>query len=83
MKVFKFAIKFGIQTLINECRSFFEESVDSTNVYEFIQIAYSNNFDELKQKCLKILAEKKEEIDPTNIAKIPSNIVFDAFCFKL
>uniref|UniRef100_A0A914PZP7 BTB domain-containing protein n=1 Tax=Panagrolaimus davidi TaxID=227884 RepID=A0A914PZP7_9BILA len=83
MKVFKFAVKFGIHDLIDECRSFFAKSVDSTNVCDFIQIAYSNNFDELKQKCLKILAEKKEEIDLTKVAELPKNILFDAFCFKL
>uniref|UniRef100_A0AC35FKA4 BTB domain-containing protein n=1 Tax=Panagrolaimus sp. PS1159 TaxID=55785 RepID=A0AC35FKA4_9BILA len=83
MKVFKFAVKFGIQILIDECRSFFEESVDSTNVCEFIQIAYSNNFDELKQKCLKILAEKKEEISKAVLDELPKNIIVDAFCFKL
>uniref|UniRef100_A0A914P4I6 BTB domain-containing protein n=1 Tax=Panagrolaimus davidi TaxID=227884 RepID=A0A914P4I6_9BILA len=82
-EIFKFAIKFGIKILITTCLSFFEESVDSTNVYEFIQIAYSNNFDELKQKCLQILVQKKEEIDPTKMAKPPSNIVVDAFFFKM
>uniref|UniRef100_A0A914PY45 BTB domain-containing protein n=1 Tax=Panagrolaimus davidi TaxID=227884 RepID=A0A914PY45_9BILA len=83
MKVFKFAIKFGIQILIDECRSIFVKSVDSTNVFEFVQIAYSNNFDELKRKCLKILAEKKGEIDLTKVAELSKNILFDAFCFKL
>uniref|UniRef100_A0A914PE00 Uncharacterized protein n=1 Tax=Panagrolaimus davidi TaxID=227884 RepID=A0A914PE00_9BILA len=83
MKVFKFAVKFGIHDLIDECRSIFEESVDSTNVCEFIQIAYSNNFDELKQKCLKILAKKKEEIDSTKIAELPKNILSDAFFYKM
>uniref|UniRef100_A0A914R3W6 BTB domain-containing protein n=1 Tax=Panagrolaimus davidi TaxID=227884 RepID=A0A914R3W6_9BILA len=82
-RVFEFAIKFGIQILIDECRSIFEESVNPTNVCEFIQIAYSNNFDEFKQKCLKILAEKKEETDLTKFAELPKNILFDAFCFKL
>uniref|UniRef100_A0A914NZQ0 BTB domain-containing protein n=1 Tax=Panagrolaimus davidi TaxID=227884 RepID=A0A914NZQ0_9BILA len=83
MKVFKFAVKFGIRDLIDECRSIFEDSVDSTNVCEFIQIAYSNNFDELKQKCLKILAKKKEEIDRTKFDELPQNIVVDAFSFRL
>uniref|UniRef100_A0A914NZU1 BTB domain-containing protein n=1 Tax=Panagrolaimus davidi TaxID=227884 RepID=A0A914NZU1_9BILA len=82
-EVFKFAIKFGIQILIDECRSVFEESVDSTNVCEFIEIAYSNNFEHLKQKCLRILAEKKEEIDLTKVAELPKNIFFDIYCFKL
>uniref|UniRef100_A0A914QBH3 BTB domain-containing protein n=1 Tax=Panagrolaimus davidi TaxID=227884 RepID=A0A914QBH3_9BILA len=82
-EVYKFAVKFGIQILIDACLSFIEDSVNPSNVCEFIQFAYSNNFDELKQKCLNILVRKKEEIDPTKIAKLPSNILFDAFCFKL
>uniref|UniRef100_A0A914P314 BTB domain-containing protein n=1 Tax=Panagrolaimus davidi TaxID=227884 RepID=A0A914P314_9BILA len=82
-EAFKFAVKFGIQHLIDACVSFFKDSINPTNVYEFIQIAYSNNFDELKQKCLQILVQKKEEIDPTKIAKLPSNILFDAFFFKM
>uniref|UniRef100_A0A914PJV4 BTB domain-containing protein n=1 Tax=Panagrolaimus davidi TaxID=227884 RepID=A0A914PJV4_9BILA len=83
MKVFKFAINFGIQILVDECRSFFVNSVDSTDVCEFIEIAYSNNFDELKQKCLNILIQEKEKVDPTKIAKLPPNILFDAFFFKM
>uniref|UniRef100_A0A914R542 BTB domain-containing protein n=1 Tax=Panagrolaimus davidi TaxID=227884 RepID=A0A914R542_9BILA len=82
-EVFKFAVKFGIQHLIDACVSFFKDSVNPTNVCEFIQIAYSNNFNELKQKCLQILVQKKEEIDPTKMAKLPSNILFDAFFFKM
>uniref|UniRef100_A0A914Q9N9 BTB domain-containing protein n=1 Tax=Panagrolaimus davidi TaxID=227884 RepID=A0A914Q9N9_9BILA len=82
-KVFKLAVKFGIQILIDACRSFFEESVDSTNVCEFIQIAYSNNFKELKRKCLLILVQKKDEIDLTKVAELPKNILFDIYCFKL
>uniref|UniRef100_A0A914R560 BTB domain-containing protein n=1 Tax=Panagrolaimus davidi TaxID=227884 RepID=A0A914R560_9BILA len=81
--VFKFAVKFGIHDLIDACVSFFKDSVDSTNVCEFIQIAYSNNFEDLKQKCLKILVQKKEEIDSAKVAELPKNILFDAFCFKL
>uniref|UniRef100_A0A914PFP2 BTB domain-containing protein n=1 Tax=Panagrolaimus davidi TaxID=227884 RepID=A0A914PFP2_9BILA len=82
-EIFKFAIKFGIQILIDECRLFFEESVDSTNVCEFIQIAYSNNFNDLKQKCLKILAEKKEEIDHTKFDELSKNIIVDVYFFKM
>uniref|UniRef100_A0A914PK95 BTB domain-containing protein n=1 Tax=Panagrolaimus davidi TaxID=227884 RepID=A0A914PK95_9BILA len=83
MEVFKFAVKFGIQDLIDACVSYFEESVDSTNVCEFVQIAYSYNFEDLKQKCLKILVEKKEEMDSTKIAELDKNILFDVYFFKL
>uniref|UniRef100_A0A914PWQ6 BTB domain-containing protein n=1 Tax=Panagrolaimus davidi TaxID=227884 RepID=A0A914PWQ6_9BILA len=83
MEVFKFAINFGIQHLIDACVSFFEQSVNPTNVCEFIQIAYSHNFEHLKQKCLRILAEKKEEMELTKIAKLPQNIFVDFYFFKL
>uniref|UniRef100_A0A914P3A3 BTB domain-containing protein n=1 Tax=Panagrolaimus davidi TaxID=227884 RepID=A0A914P3A3_9BILA len=60
--VFNFAKRYGIHDIMNACCLHFKESVNSTNVCELIQIAYSNNFEELKQKCLKILVEKKKEI---------------------
>uniref|UniRef100_A0AC34FTB4 BTB domain-containing protein n=1 Tax=Panagrolaimus sp. ES5 TaxID=591445 RepID=A0AC34FTB4_9BILA len=80
MEVFKFAVKYDVKLLIEACCSFFEESVVPENVCEYIEIAYDNNFEELKQKCLKILVEKKKEIDASKIAALPKNIVVDAFC---
>uniref|UniRef100_A0A914Q1Q5 BTB domain-containing protein n=1 Tax=Panagrolaimus davidi TaxID=227884 RepID=A0A914Q1Q5_9BILA len=80
MEVFKFAVKYGIQALNEACVSHFEESVDSKNVCEFIQIAYSNNLANFKQKCLQILVEKKKEIDSTKVAELPKNILFDVYC---
>uniref|UniRef100_A0A914Z3X4 BTB domain-containing protein n=1 Tax=Panagrolaimus superbus TaxID=310955 RepID=A0A914Z3X4_9BILA len=78
--VFKFGVEYGIQDIMDACCSCFEKSVDSTNVCEYIQIAYLNNFEELKKKCLKILIEKKKEIDASNkLANLPSNIILDAF----
>uniref|UniRef100_A0A914PRC1 BTB domain-containing protein n=1 Tax=Panagrolaimus davidi TaxID=227884 RepID=A0A914PRC1_9BILA len=78
--VFKFALEYGIQELMDVCCTFFEKSVSSENVCEYIQIAYSNNFEELKQKCLKVLVEKKKEIDALELAVLPKNIIIDAFC---
>uniref|UniRef100_A0A914QX39 BTB domain-containing protein n=1 Tax=Panagrolaimus davidi TaxID=227884 RepID=A0A914QX39_9BILA len=69
-EVCKFAVTYDIQKLINACRLSFEESVNPSNVCEIIQIAYSNNFEELKQKCVKILIENKNEIGKSQIAKI-------------
>uniref|UniRef100_A0A914QHU5 BTB domain-containing protein n=1 Tax=Panagrolaimus davidi TaxID=227884 RepID=A0A914QHU5_9BILA len=83
VNVLKFAITFRIQHLINVCVSTCEELISVTNVCEFIQIAYANNFEELKQKCLKVLIENKEDINPAKIAEIPKNILYDAFFFKL
>uniref|UniRef100_A0AC34FA85 BTB domain-containing protein n=1 Tax=Panagrolaimus sp. ES5 TaxID=591445 RepID=A0AC34FA85_9BILA len=79
MEVFKFAVNYGIKDLIETCCSFFEESVVPENVCEYIVIAYDNNFEELKQKCLKMLVEKKKEIDALKIVKLPKNIFIDAF----
>uniref|UniRef100_A0AC34FFA2 BTB domain-containing protein n=1 Tax=Panagrolaimus sp. ES5 TaxID=591445 RepID=A0AC34FFA2_9BILA len=79
MDVFKFAVKYCIHDLTDACCSFFEKSVDPTNVCEFIQIAYNQNFEELKQKCLKLLIEKKKEVDAAELSNLPKNILFDFF----
>uniref|UniRef100_A0AC34F3G8 Amino acid transporter n=1 Tax=Panagrolaimus sp. ES5 TaxID=591445 RepID=A0AC34F3G8_9BILA len=56
------------------------EEVDSTNVCKIVQIAYLNNFEELKEKCKQILIEKKSEIDQTKLKALPKDILFDVFC---
>uniref|UniRef100_A0AC35FSL0 BTB domain-containing protein n=1 Tax=Panagrolaimus sp. PS1159 TaxID=55785 RepID=A0AC35FSL0_9BILA len=71
-EVCKFAVTYDIQKLINACRLSFEKSVNPSNVCEIIQIAYSDNFEELKQKCLEVLIENKNEIGKSQIAKINS-----------
>uniref|UniRef100_A0AC35GRU0 BTB domain-containing protein n=1 Tax=Panagrolaimus sp. PS1159 TaxID=55785 RepID=A0AC35GRU0_9BILA len=80
MEIFNFADRYDIQDIMDACCSYFEESVNETNVCEYIQIAYSKNFEELKQKCLKILVEKKKEIDASKFADLPKNILIGAFC---
>ena len=57
-----------------------EEIVDVQNVCEFIQIAYANNFEALKQKCRRILVEKKNQINSNSIKQLPKEILFEAFC---
>uniref|UniRef100_A0AC34F8Z1 BTB domain-containing protein n=1 Tax=Panagrolaimus sp. ES5 TaxID=591445 RepID=A0AC34F8Z1_9BILA len=79
MEIFKFSLEYGIQEIMDACCLFFEKTVDPANVCEYIQIAYSNNFEELKKKCLKILVEKKKEIDATKFAELPKNILSDFF----
>uniref|UniRef100_A0A914PV29 BTB domain-containing protein n=1 Tax=Panagrolaimus davidi TaxID=227884 RepID=A0A914PV29_9BILA len=70
MDVYKFAVNFDIQDLIDACCSIFVESVNAENVCEYIQIGYSKNFDELKQKCKQIMIENKREIDQTKLKLI-------------
>uniref|UniRef100_A0A914NX78 BTB domain-containing protein n=1 Tax=Panagrolaimus davidi TaxID=227884 RepID=A0A914NX78_9BILA len=78
-KIFKFAVKYNIKMLMDACCTYFEESVNPSNVCELIKIAYSNKFEKLKQKCLKILVEKKKEINPRKFAELPKNILIDFF----
>uniref|UniRef100_A0AC34FSY0 BTB domain-containing protein n=1 Tax=Panagrolaimus sp. ES5 TaxID=591445 RepID=A0AC34FSY0_9BILA len=78
--VFKFGLHYDIQKIMVACCSFFEESVAPKNVCELIQIAYSNNFEELKKKCLKTLREKKKEIDASKWNDLPKEIIIEAFC---
>uniref|UniRef100_A0AC34FM50 BTB domain-containing protein n=1 Tax=Panagrolaimus sp. ES5 TaxID=591445 RepID=A0AC34FM50_9BILA len=79
--VFKFALHYGIKELNDICSSFFAKSVDPTNVCEYIQIACSNNLEELKKKCFKVLFEKKTEIDASKWNDLPKEIIIEAFCF--
>uniref|UniRef100_A0A914PNQ3 Uncharacterized protein n=1 Tax=Panagrolaimus davidi TaxID=227884 RepID=A0A914PNQ3_9BILA len=62
------------------CCSYFEDKVNAKNVCEIIQIAYSNNFDGLKQKCKKILTGHKEEVDAVKLKELPKDILFDVYC---
>uniref|UniRef100_A0AC34FTC5 BTB domain-containing protein n=1 Tax=Panagrolaimus sp. ES5 TaxID=591445 RepID=A0AC34FTC5_9BILA len=78
--VFKFAFHYDIKELIDACCSIFMKSVNPTNVCEYIQIAYNQNFEELKKKCLKLLVEKKKEIDALKWNDLPKNIIIEAFC---
>uniref|UniRef100_A0A914Y578 BTB domain-containing protein n=1 Tax=Panagrolaimus superbus TaxID=310955 RepID=A0A914Y578_9BILA len=77
IEIFRFAIEYDIDDILNSWCSFFEKFVDPSNVCDYIQIAYSNNFEELKKKCLKFLIEKKKEIDSSNVADLPKNILSD------
>jgi hypothetical protein len=79
-KLFDFANKYSMNALKQACCSYFEEKVNVKNVCEIIQIAYSNNFDGLKQKCKKILTGRKEEIDPAMLKELPKDILFDVYC---
>uniref|UniRef100_A0AC35F786 BTB domain-containing protein n=1 Tax=Panagrolaimus sp. PS1159 TaxID=55785 RepID=A0AC35F786_9BILA len=80
MDVYKFAVNYDIHGLINACCSIFLESVNAENVCEYIQIGYSKNFEELKQKCKQIIIQNKREIDDTKLKALPKDILFDVFC---
>jgi hypothetical protein len=79
-KLFDFANKYSIHALKEACCSYFEDKLTSKNVCEVVQIAYSNGFDGLKQKCKKILTEKKAEIDSVELKELPKDILFDVYC---
>uniref|UniRef100_A0AC35GGY0 BTB domain-containing protein n=1 Tax=Panagrolaimus sp. PS1159 TaxID=55785 RepID=A0AC35GGY0_9BILA len=75
-KIFQFAYGYDID---DACCLHFEKTVNVENVCEFIQIAYENGFEELKQKCRKFIASKKKEIDPLKIMELPKEIIVDVF----
>uniref|UniRef100_A0A914ZDD4 BTB domain-containing protein n=1 Tax=Panagrolaimus superbus TaxID=310955 RepID=A0A914ZDD4_9BILA len=79
-QVFKFATEYSIEILKETCCSHFEKTVNSENVCEFIQIAYNNGFEELKQKCQKHIALNKKDIDSTKLKELPKEIIVDIFC---
>uniref|UniRef100_A0AC34F8R7 BTB domain-containing protein n=1 Tax=Panagrolaimus sp. ES5 TaxID=591445 RepID=A0AC34F8R7_9BILA len=79
-KLFDFANKYSMPSLKEACCSYFEDKVNTKNVCEIIQIAYSNNFDGLKQKCKKILTGHKEEVNASKLKELPKDILFDVYC---
>uniref|UniRef100_A0AC34FFR8 BTB domain-containing protein n=1 Tax=Panagrolaimus sp. ES5 TaxID=591445 RepID=A0AC34FFR8_9BILA len=76
----KFAHEFGFIELTEACLIYLEENVDAKNVCEIVQIAYSSNFEELKQKCKQLLIEKKKEIDEEKLKALSKDILFDVYC---
>uniref|UniRef100_A0A914QPW4 BTB domain-containing protein n=1 Tax=Panagrolaimus davidi TaxID=227884 RepID=A0A914QPW4_9BILA len=74
----KFAVKYDIPKLMESC-SFWADKLEITksNVVEYVQIAYDYNLEELKEKCLKILAENKKDIDVDLWNELPKNILVD------
>uniref|UniRef100_A0A914P626 BTB domain-containing protein n=1 Tax=Panagrolaimus davidi TaxID=227884 RepID=A0A914P626_9BILA len=79
-KVFEFAEKYDIYVLKEACCHAFEENVCKENVFEIVQIAYSHNFEELKEKCKKVLAENKGKLDLAKLNGLSKNVLIDVFC---
>uniref|UniRef100_A0A914P1M4 BTB domain-containing protein n=1 Tax=Panagrolaimus davidi TaxID=227884 RepID=A0A914P1M4_9BILA len=78
-KLFEFAEKYCIEELKESCCTHFADNLSTENVCDIIQIAYSNNFEELKQKCKKLMTEKKAEIDQTKLKALSKDILFDVY----
>uniref|UniRef100_A0AC34G0Z3 BTB domain-containing protein n=1 Tax=Panagrolaimus sp. ES5 TaxID=591445 RepID=A0AC34G0Z3_9BILA len=82
ISLFKFAAAYNIPDLLKECCAFVVQRMDvllSSSICEYIKIAYEYNLEELKEKCLKILVEKRKEIDAFEFADLPKNILSDFF----
>uniref|UniRef100_A0AC34GCG4 BTB domain-containing protein n=1 Tax=Panagrolaimus sp. ES5 TaxID=591445 RepID=A0AC34GCG4_9BILA len=73
-----------ICNLQKECCAFVVQRIDvllASSICEYIKIAYKYNLEELKQKCLKILFEKKKEIDASKWNELPNNILIDVLLY--
>uniref|UniRef100_A0AC35GAA3 BTB domain-containing protein n=1 Tax=Panagrolaimus sp. PS1159 TaxID=55785 RepID=A0AC35GAA3_9BILA len=77
LALLKLALKYDVPKLM-ESRAVDADklTVTKSNVVEFVQIAYEYNLEELKEKCLKVLAENKKEIDVAK-CRLPYNIIID------
>ena len=51
--------------------------MDATNVCEIIQAAYENNYEALKQKCIRTLVDNKEIIGKGKVNSLPQPILCD------
>uniref|UniRef100_A0A914PIG6 BTB domain-containing protein n=1 Tax=Panagrolaimus davidi TaxID=227884 RepID=A0A914PIG6_9BILA len=78
----KFAVKYEILDLIKACSDHANKLLPAkTNVIEYVQLAYTYNLEELKQKCLKFLSENKKEISKAVLVGLPQNILVDVMHF--
>uniref|UniRef100_A0A914QJ93 BTB domain-containing protein n=1 Tax=Panagrolaimus davidi TaxID=227884 RepID=A0A914QJ93_9BILA len=75
--VIRFFTEYAIFPLTDDCCKKLDESVTIENVCDIVPIAYSNNFESLKQKCLKLLSETKMSISPLKFKELPKNILVD------
>uniref|UniRef100_A0A914P2Z9 Uncharacterized protein n=1 Tax=Panagrolaimus davidi TaxID=227884 RepID=A0A914P2Z9_9BILA len=74
----KFAAKYNIPELMERCAVDADKlEITKSNVVEYIQIAYDYNLEELKEKCVKVLAENKKEIDVDLWNELSKNILVD------
>uniref|UniRef100_A0AC35GKU8 BTB domain-containing protein n=1 Tax=Panagrolaimus sp. PS1159 TaxID=55785 RepID=A0AC35GKU8_9BILA len=78
LALFKFAAKYNIPKLMESCAVNADKlEITKSNVTVYVQIAYDYNLEELKEKCLKFLAENKKEIDVDLWNELPKNILVD------
>uniref|UniRef100_A0A914PNH1 BTB domain-containing protein n=1 Tax=Panagrolaimus davidi TaxID=227884 RepID=A0A914PNH1_9BILA len=75
--VIHFIKEYAIFPLTVDCCKKLDESVTIENVCDIVQIAYSNNFESLKQKCLKLLSETKMAISSLKFKELPKDILVD------
>uniref|UniRef100_A0AC34GA37 BTB domain-containing protein n=1 Tax=Panagrolaimus sp. ES5 TaxID=591445 RepID=A0AC34GA37_9BILA len=83
VSLIKFAAAYGIQDLMEKCcasvQTVSENYLSSSNVNlcDYIEIAYAHDLHGLKDKCLKLLALKKKEMDVNTLKKLDKNILID------
>uniref|UniRef100_A0A914QNS2 BTB domain-containing protein n=1 Tax=Panagrolaimus davidi TaxID=227884 RepID=A0A914QNS2_9BILA len=75
LALFKFGAKYNFPKLMENNVSKLE--ITKSNVVEYVQIAYQYNLEGLKEKCLKVLAENKKEIDVDLWNGLPKNVLVD------
>uniref|UniRef100_A0AC35GLH5 BTB domain-containing protein n=1 Tax=Panagrolaimus sp. PS1159 TaxID=55785 RepID=A0AC35GLH5_9BILA len=77
LALLKLALKYDVPKLMESCAVDADKlEITKSNVVEYVQIAYDYNLEKLKEKCLKVLAENKKEIDVAK-SKLPYNILID------
>uniref|UniRef100_A0A914PMX1 BTB domain-containing protein n=1 Tax=Panagrolaimus davidi TaxID=227884 RepID=A0A914PMX1_9BILA len=78
LALFKFAAKYNIPELMESCTTNADKlEITNSNVVEYVHLAYDYNLKELKEKCLKVFAENKKELDVVLWKGLPNNVFVD------
>uniref|UniRef100_A0AC34FRR0 BTB domain-containing protein n=1 Tax=Panagrolaimus sp. ES5 TaxID=591445 RepID=A0AC34FRR0_9BILA len=76
-ELLSFAKSYEIQKLKERCLSHFESSLNPSNVCDIIRVAYENNYEALKQKCIQTVVQNKGTVGKDQINSLPPPILCD------
>ena len=54
-----------------------EEELSFENIFKYIQISYTNNFEAMKARCKKFMAENRKNLDEAKLKALPAEILAD------
>uniref|UniRef100_A0A914PGC6 BTB domain-containing protein n=1 Tax=Panagrolaimus davidi TaxID=227884 RepID=A0A914PGC6_9BILA len=74
-ELLQFATKYSMAELKTKCIETLYDTVTTENVCDIVTLAFDNNSDSLKEKCLQILSKEKSKIDKEKLQTLPPSIL--------